>query len=49
MNWHERIAKEMGIKHSDTLAVVRWGRKAKRATRRRIRKLGKRIQDDQTR
>lgn len=41
MNWHERIAKEMRIKHSDTLAVIRWGKKAKRATRRRNRRLGK--------
>jgi hypothetical protein len=41
MQWHERIAKEMNIKHSDTLAVIRYGKKAKRATRRRNRRLSK--------
>jgi hypothetical protein len=43
MNWHQLIAREMGIKHSDTLAVVHWGRQAKRGTRRRLRRLRKRF------
>lgn len=38
MKWHERIARDMGIKHGDTVAVVRWGKDAKRATRRRERR-----------
>lgn len=42
MRWHERIAKAMGVKHSDTVAVVRWGKRAKRASRRRLRRLGER-------
>jgi hypothetical protein len=41
MNWHEKIAQEMGIKHSDTVAVVRWGGLAKRATNRRLRRQGR--------
>lgn len=41
MNWHQRIAKEMGIKHSDTLAVIRMGRAAKKRTVRRMRRLAK--------
>jgi len=41
MNWHEKIAKEMGIKHSDTVAVIRWGKLAKWATKRRTRRQSK--------
>lgn len=41
MSWHEQIAKEMGNKHSDTMAVIRWGRLAKWATRRRLRRKSK--------
>ena len=40
-SWHEKIAKEMGIKHSDTMAVIRWGKQAKRATQRRVRRIAK--------
>jgi hypothetical protein len=40
-SWHEAIAKQMGSKHSDTVAVVRWGKLAKRATQRRLRRSGK--------
>lgn len=39
--WHQKLAKEMRIKHSDTVAVIRWGMKAKRGTRRRLRRLSK--------
>lgn len=31
----------MNIKHSDTIAVIKYGKKAKRATRRRLRRLSK--------
>lgn len=41
MKWHEKLSKELKNKHSDTLAVIRWGKQAKRATRRRNRRLGK--------
>jgi hypothetical protein len=35
MNWHEKIAEEIGSHHSDTLAVVRGGKTgAKRRTNR---------------
>jgi hypothetical protein len=40
-SWHEKIAQEMGIKHSDTMAVIRWGKLAKRATSRRARRKSK--------
>lgn len=40
-SWHEAIAKQMGMKHSDTVAVIRWGKLAKRATTRRLRRQGK--------
>lgn len=41
MSWHEKIAQGMGIKHSDTMAVIRWGGLAKRATNRRLRRQGR--------
>lgn len=41
MPWHEKIAKEMNIKHSDTLAVVRWGKKVKKKTNKRNRRIAK--------
>lgn len=41
MKWHEKIAKEMKNKHSDTIAVVRYGKKAKEATRKRTRRITK--------
>jgi hypothetical protein len=40
-DWRARIAEQMGIKHSDTIAVVKYGKDAKRATRRRQRRLSK--------
>jgi hypothetical protein len=47
-SWHERLAKEMKIKHSDTLAVIRYGKHAKRATRRRQRRLKKKTINNET-
>lgn len=41
MSWHEKIVKEMGIRHSDTFAVIRWGKLAKRGTQRMLRRKGK--------
>lgn len=41
MSWHEKIAKDMGISHSDTMAVIRWGRLAKWGTKRRLRRKSK--------
>lgn len=39
MDWQQKIAEEMGSKHSDTVAVVRAGKKgAKKRSNRRIRR-----------
>lgn len=44
MSWDEKIAKELGSHHSDSLAVIRMGKsKAKRRTNKR-----NRIKDKQT-
>ncbi|MFY3741599.1 MAG: hypothetical protein HMLIMOIP_002057 [Candidatus Nitrosomirales archaeon] len=46
MKWYEKIAKELRSKHSDTLAVIRSGKKgAKRRTSRRRRRLEKKNND----
>lgn len=39
------MPKDKRIKHSDTIAVTRYGKKAKRATRRRRRRLMKKIEE----
>jgi hypothetical protein len=46
MSWHEKIAQGMSIKHSDTMAVIRWGGLAKRATNRRLRRQGRTMTKD---
>jgi hypothetical protein len=42
MKWHERIARELKSKHSDTVAVIRSGKRgAKHRTNKRRRQLEK--------
>jgi hypothetical protein len=46
MKWHEKIAQEIGTKHSDTQAVIRSGKKgAKRRTNRRQRRYMKKLEE----